>query len=585
MERKAGKEIRLLKLVLEQSPATVLVTGLDGTIEYVNAAFRELTGYASQEVVGRNIREFKSGQHGRAFYEDLWRTILGGQVWRGRFNNRKKNGDLFWEKATIAPVFDEQGQITCFVAMKEDVTELLRTEEALRAAKLEAEAASLAKSAFLANMSHEIRTPLNAVLGFIDLLRGPGLTSQQQDYLDKAGVSARHLHAVINEILDFSRIDAGRIKLETVPFDLRETLDKVAGSLSRGASEKGLQLDFDLGPGVPALLLGDPLRLGQVLQNLGDNAVKFTESGAVTFTARVLERARGRVRLRFEVRDTGIGMTEGQLGRLFQPFTQADDSSTRRFGGTGLGLAIASRLARLMGGDLEAASRPGRGSTFSLVLALPEAKPESRHAGPRAEDGLVKGVDVPGTLVRLELDLETYLDLLRRFAAGQAADLEGIRAALARGEARTATRLAHALKGAALNLGAGAVGAAARELEQALGGGAAWRQPLAQLQARLEELQGSLALVPAQAEAAAVAAPDWPAIQAALATLRQALGEDDAKAGRDLLELAALLKGGPLEAALAPMKARIENYDYRRALELFPAFAASVERARVSPPR
>jgi len=212
----AREEERKLRLALDQSPATVLVTGLDGTIEYVNATFQSLTGYSAAEAVGMNTRELKSGLHGKAFYRELWQTIQAGQVWRGKFNNRKKNGELFWEQATIAPVFDERGRITCYVAVKEDVTESLRAEAALKAAKNAADAASLAKSAFLANMSHEIRTPLNAVLGFIHLLQGTSLTPQQQGYLAKAGVSAEHLHGILSDILDFSTIEAGRLELEEI---------------------------------------------------------------------------------------------------------------------------------------------------------------------------------------------------------------------------------------------------------------------------------------------------------------------------------------------------------------------------------
>ena len=574
----AEKEVRRLRLALDQSPATVLVTGLDGTIEYVNAAFQALTGYTAEEAVGMNTRELKSGLHGKAFYQELWQTIRDGQVWRGKFNNRKKNGELFWEKATIAPVFDQRGRITCFVAVKEDVTELMRAEAALKAAKNAADAASLAKSAFLANMSHEIRTPLNAVLGFIHLLQGTSLTPQQLGYLAKAGVSAEHLHGIISDILDFSKIEAGRLDLEEIPFDPREILCNLAGTLSHGAAEKGLRLTSDLDPELPPRVLGDPLRLGQVLLNFGSNAVKFTDSGEVAITARVLERGQGRARLRFEVRDTGIGLSEAQVAGLFQPFTQADDSTTRRFGGTGLGLAISRRLAGLMGGEIQVSSRPGQGSSFALVLAFQEAEPEDRP--PEAAPAL-RGVDLPGTLLRLGLDLETCLQLLRRFGAGQREELEGLRAALARGDRETALHNAHSLKGAALNLGAAAVGGAARDLEECLRGGTGdCPEQMERLQERMRELADSLALLPAAKLPPEGTAPDWPAILRVLEALRRALGEDDARAGRDLAELAALLQGGPLKEALAPMKARIENYDYRRALELFPGFLAMVEAMR-----
>jgi PAS domain S-box-containing protein len=592
----AAVEIRKLKLALEQSPATVVVTGTDGTIEYVNAAFQALTGYSPQEAVGANSRILKSDRHDEGFYQELWQTIQGGRVWRGKFHNRRKNGELFWEQATIAPVFDETGRITCFIAVKEDVTERMRTEQALEAARSAADAASQAKSAFLANMSHELRTPLNAVLGFIHLLQDTGLTTRQREYLDKAGLSAEHLRAVIGDILDFSRIEAGHLELEAVPFALGETLDRVAASLSRRASDKGLKLSVELDAALPRVL-GDPQRLGQMLSNLGENAVKFTETGAVTLAGQLLERTRGRVRLRLEVRDSGIGMTAAVVARLFQPFNQADDSSTRRFGGTGLGLAIAQRLARLMGGEIAVSSRVGQGSSFTLDLALREADPEPEAAhrqGPEAPieacvtpmEPRIQGVDIAGTLARLEIDSGTYLDLLRRFGAMQGAELAAIRDALARGDRGTAQRHAHSLKGTALNLGAEAVSEAARAVEACLGGPEAlWPGPVARLGERLGELVEGLALLPAEASGPVPAgAPDWPAVQETLETLRRALGEDDASAGGDLARLAALLQGHPLREALEPLKARIENYDYSRALELLPAFMARVS-ARPNPPR
>ena len=392
--RDSTRAVRKLERALEHSPATVVITDLEGNIEYVNPSFQALTGYAQSEAMGQNTRILRSGFHSRAFYRELWDTVLAGRVWRGKFRNRKKDGQLVWERASIAPVLDDQGRIESLVAVKEDVTDLIRTEEELKAARTAAETASLAKSTFLANMSHEIRTPLNAVVGFIHLLQATGLTPKQQEFLDKAAAAAGHLHEIISEILDFSKIEAGRFELEVVPFDPRETLANLAGALSPRIAEKGLRLVLDQDPRLPPLLLGDPLRLGQLLLNFASNAVKFTEAGTVTVAARVLQRDPARARLRFEVRDTGIGMTEAQLGNLFQPFSQADGSSTRRYGGTGLGLAIAHRMAQLMGGEIAVSSRFGEGSCFSLELALPLAEaPEGR--GRRARSTLAARPGAP----------------------------------------------------------------------------------------------------------------------------------------------------------------------------------------------
>ena len=377
--RDSTRAIRKLERALEQSPATVVITDLEGNIEYVNPSFHTLTGYSQAEAVGLNTRILQSGFHSRTFYRELWATVRSGRVWRGKFKNRRKDGRLVWERASIAPVFDEHGRIESLVAVKEDVTDLIRTEEELTAARTAAETASRAKSAFLANMSHEIRTPLNAVVGFIHLLQGTGLTPRQQEYLDKAAAAAGTLHETLAEILDFSKIEAGRFELERVPFDPRETLAGLAGALAPRIGEKGLRLVMEPDPELPPLLLGDPLRLGQLLLNFASNAVKFTERGTVTVVARVLARDPGRVRLRFEVRDTGIGMTEAQLGNLFQPFTQADASSTRRYGGTGLGLAIAQRMAQLMDGEIKVSSRFGEGSCFSLEVAFPLAEGQARR--------------------------------------------------------------------------------------------------------------------------------------------------------------------------------------------------------------
>ena len=252
-----------------------------------------------------------------------------------------------------------------FSAAYNSMTQQLKDSFAeTQAAKEAAEEATRAKSEFLANMSHEIRTPMNAIMGMAHLALKTELTAKQYDYLKKIDISAKSLLGIINDILDFSKIEAGKLDMESVDFQLEDTLDNISTLVAIKTQEKGLELLFKTDPAVPRALIGDPLRLGQVLINLSNNAVKFTDSGEIVISTELIEKDERQVMIKFSVRDTGIGMTAEQAARLFQPFVQADSSMTRKYGGTGLGLTISKRLTEMMGGEIRVESQPGRGSTF-----------------------------------------------------------------------------------------------------------------------------------------------------------------------------------------------------------------------------
>jgi two-component system, sensor histidine kinase and response regulator len=385
-------QLRKLSLAIEQSPESIVITDHEARIEYVNEAFLRATGYSRDEVIGSNPRVLQSGRTAASTFADLWSTLRQGLAWKGEFYNRRKDGSEYVEFANIAPIRQADGQITHFVAVKEDITEkkhmgaeldsyrqhleqlVADRTDALERSRAQAEAANQAKSAFLANMSHEIRTPMNAILGLTHLLRRDAASSRDVERLEKVDEAAKHLLSVINDILDLSKIEAGRIELEAIDFAPDGVLGHVAILIGDSAAAKGLQVRIE-GDRVPHWLRGDLTRLRQGLLNFAGNAVKFTRQGSITLRARLLETREDRCLIRFEVEDTGIGIAPDVLPQLFQSFQQADASTTRKFGGTGLGLAITRRLARMMEGDAGAESTPGVGSLFWFTAWLEQGHP------------------------------------------------------------------------------------------------------------------------------------------------------------------------------------------------------------------
>ncbi len=386
--------MRLQSAALEAAANGIVITDTNGTIEWVNPAFTELTGYSFSEAEGKNPRILKSGTHGPEFFVEMWNTIRSGRVWSGEMVNRARDGSIYTEEMTITPVRSDAGLITHFVAIKKDVSERIAMVHELEHARELAEEANRAKSAFLANMSHELRTPMNAIIGYSEMLtedaEDEGHDGMIPD-LEKITTSGRHLLSLINDILDLSKIEAGRMDLYIERFDIKQLLEDTIATVEPHAGKNGNSVSLHTDENV-GVMTADLTKVRQVLLNILSNAVKFTSGGLITVSAGKI-RDRGD-RLVISVSDTGIGIPPDQLDRVFEEFSQADDSTTREYGGTGLGIPISQRFCRMMGGEITVESEPGQGSTFTIDL--PVTVVPAKHDTQRIESNPGVGLDHGG---------------------------------------------------------------------------------------------------------------------------------------------------------------------------------------------
>jgi PAS domain S-box-containing protein len=366
----AQRKSRISSTVFNGSAEGIIVTDKSNVIISVNPAFSLITGYEPDDVIGKDPKIFSSGRQDADFYREMWQTLNEKQRWAGEIWNKRKNGEIYPEWLTLSLVVDETNNPLHYVAIFSDMTERKRNEQILHNAKIAAEEATRVKSDFLANMSHEIRTPMNAIIGMSYLVLRDELSKKQRDYIEKIQRSSKHLLGIINDVLDFSKVEAGKLTIENADFEFANVLENLTNLISEKAKEKNLELVFDIDENLPRFLNGDSLRLGQILINYASNAIKFTEKGQIVICAKQLNETDTTVFLYFGVSDTGIGLIEEHKAKLFQSFQQADTSTQRKYGGTGLGLAIAKQLAELMGGEVGVESEFGQGSTFWFTVNL-----------------------------------------------------------------------------------------------------------------------------------------------------------------------------------------------------------------------
>ena len=367
--KRAEEEVIKISQAIKQSPVTVVITDIKGDIEYVNPKFVEVTGYRPEEVIGSNPRVLKSGEKTSEEYKDLWDTILKGNDWIGEFHNKKKNGELYWEKASISPVKNSEGKITHFLAVKEDVTEKKLKEEELIKAKEKAEESERLKSSFLANMSHELRTPMVGILGFAELLRDMTDNPELKDFSDNILRSGKRLLETLNLILDLSRIEAGKLEMKSSEVDIVQLTNEVYQSYTAEAAKKKIKFTIE-SSAEQILSKVDERMLWEAINNLINNAIKYTKSGEVKIELSINENKKAVMK----ISDTGIGIPKESIGVIFEEFRQVSEGYSRGFEGTGLGLTITKNFIEKIGGSITVESEMGVGSVFKIELPLLESE-------------------------------------------------------------------------------------------------------------------------------------------------------------------------------------------------------------------
>ena len=428
-EKERALELQRLASVADRTENGVIIADASSRVVWANPAFLRSTGYSLEELIGCSPGRILQGEGtDPKVVAEVGAAIRARQGVQAELLNYRKDGTPFWVQLDIQPVFDDSGELINFIAIENDVTERKRYEQELRRARDSAEEAaaaaanaSRAKGQFLANVSHEIRTPLNGVLGMADLLADTRLDEQQHHFVRTISQSGQALLTLLNDILDFSKIEANKLELETAPYDFLTVVRWVADMMRVSAEKKGLRLVLDAPTSIPKLV-GDEGRIRQVMLNLVSNAIKFTQKGEISLVAEAVMDM-GVVSLTVRVSDTGVGMTDETLRKLFRPFTQADASTTRQFGGTGLGLSICKNLVELMGGQISVQSEPGSGSTFSFTINQSIAAETALQDAPLlqvddltgcrvllVEDNRINQLVAEGMLRRLGCDVEVADD-------------------------------------------------------------------------------------------------------------------------------------------------------------------------------